>query len=66
LSPLSSISRPQYKYKLNIFGATTYLNLLCLYKQGRELNLRKMQRGKPPLKIDSYMGETRPIRELND
>jgi AAA+ ATPase superfamily predicted ATPase len=59
-------NRLMYKYKLNILGIQTYMNLRALHNQGRELNLRKLQRGKPLQKIDSYIGETRPISELKD
>ncbi|WP_440953572.1 hypothetical protein [Methanococcoides sp. FTZ1] len=55
------INRLVYKYRLNILGINTYMNLLALYKQGRELNLRKWQRGKSLQKMDSYIGESRAV-----
>jgi len=53
------------RYRLNVLGAQTYLNLLALYEQGRELNLRKWQRGKQLQKMDSYMGFTPVFIEVN-
>jgi hypothetical protein len=56
-------NRLMYRYKLNLLGIATYMKLLSLHNQGRELNLRKMQRGKLPQKIDSYEGKTRVFVE---
>ena len=52
-------NRMMYRYKLNIVGIQTYLQLMGLHSQGKELNLRKMQKGIVPPKTDSYTGETR-------
>lgn len=49
-------ARKIWKYRLNLLGISTYVNLLGLHNQGRELNLRKKQRGTVPEKIDSYLG----------
>lgn len=52
-------NRIMWKYRVTMLGIQTYMNLHGLYVQGRELNLRKRERGGVPQKIDSYMGLTR-------
>ncbi|WMW24686.1 hypothetical protein RE474_11440 [Methanolobus sediminis] len=63
--------KTMWKYRVTMLGIETYIKLHGLYVQGRELNLRKRERGKVPQKIDSYTGLTRAgyermISEGND
>lgn len=51
--------KTMWKYKIKVLGIETYMKLYGLYVQGRELNLRKRERGRVPQKIDSYTGLTR-------